>query len=182
LDANRAQLSFQESHGPQFQFHLGRGPKQRLILSEALQGYAPISSSLRYTNLLSTPDSENSAETLEGHRCAPVQVTVLSSDGAAHWFKTWGAADLNRFPLKIVTVGDDIGSTVLLSQVRPERSIGDAFEPPPGFTRYESGEAMVNELMLRQRELKRPTESGNLERGTDNRRGRRHGRSSQTDE
>jgi hypothetical protein len=146
------------------------------VLSEALQGYALISSSQRYTNLLITPDPESSpAEKLEGHRCAPVQVTVQSSDGAAHRFKAWRAADLNDLPLKIVLADGETGSAVLLSQVRPERPPADAFEPPNGFTRYESADAMANEIMLRQRDMRRPLEGGNFGRGTINPTGRRQG-------
>jgi hypothetical protein len=146
------------------------------VLSEALQGYAPMNSSLRYTNLLITPEPDGSpAEKLEGHRCAAEQVTVLSSDGAAHKFRAWRAADLNGFPLKIVPADGDTGSTVLLSQVRPERTPADAFEPPKGFTRYESADAMMNEIMLRQRDIRRPIESGNFVPGTINPPGRRQG-------
>ncbi|MEO8429194.1 MAG: hypothetical protein ABI651_19055 [Verrucomicrobiota bacterium] len=150
------------------------------VISDALQGYAPVNFSLRYTNLLVTPSPENSpAEKLEGHRCALEQITVFSSDGTAHRFKTWRAADLNGLPLKIVSADDDNGTTVLLSQVRPERPPADAFEAPNGFTRYESAEAMVNELMRRGRGIKGSTEGQSFQGAPSSYRGRRPGSSSQ---
>lgn len=139
------------------------------VLSEALQGYAPLTASLRYTNAIIAPDPENSVlGKLEGHRCASKQITALSNDGTTHRFKAWCAADLNGLPLKILLAGDDPASTVLLSQVRLEEPLPDMFEPPNGFTRYENTGAMAKELMLRQQSLHRRPESENPEHGADN--------------
>ena len=136
------------------------------VLSEALQAYAPITTSWRYTNFTVAPDPENApSENLDGHLCHPEQITAGSSDGTTHRFRVWRAADLKEIPLKLVAIGDYPITTVLLSQVRVLKSAPDKFEPPNDFTRYENAEAMANELLLRQQNLQPRPDGGNAAPG-----------------
>jgi hypothetical protein len=137
------------------------------VLSEVLQGYAPVTALQRFTNVIRAPDPESTpSEKLDGRRCRPERVTVLSNDGMSHRFQTWGAVDLNGLPLKMVAASDNPGATVLLSQVRIVKPPPAMFEPPSGFTRYDSAEAMANEILLRQQNLQRRPEGENPRHGT----------------
>ncbi len=152
--------------GQSFSFIWHVSQSSGYALSEALQAYAPITTSWRYTNFTVAPDPENApSENLDGHLCHPEQITAGSSDGTTHRFRVWRAEDLKEIPLKVVAIGDYPTTTVLLSQVRVLKSAPDRFEPPNDFTRYENAEAMANELLLRQQNLQQRPDGGNAAPG-----------------
>jgi hypothetical protein len=120
------------------------------VLSDALQGYAPISAVRRVTNVVVRPGASGSArETIEGHACAAEEVTIATSDGAVLAARVWRAEDLKGVPLRIVVEGVTNALTLRLSQVRFEAVSQGLFSPPDGFSRYETAESMMNELGLR---------------------------------
>ena len=161
-----SKTQFQDGADMGFSFIWHLSQNRGYVLSDALQGCAPVTASLRFTNSIITPDPERSPpEKLEGHRCAPEQITAFSSDGSTHSFKAWCAAELKGLPLKIVAAGETPASTVLLSQVRLVKPPPDMFEPPSGFTRYENAEALANELLLRRQNLQRRSDSASPEHG-----------------
>jgi hypothetical protein len=128
----------------------GRG----FLLSEALQGYAPISSSARLTNMVAVP-IEGSAQIFEGHPCRKEQVTVRMTDGRGVVVEVLKAADLGEFPLQITSTARGAPLTITFSKVRLEPPPASLFTPPESFTKYSSAEAIVDELALRQRNLKK---------------------------
>jgi len=130
----------------------GRG----YVFNEALQGYAPITSSLAVTNIAVQPVSAP-PENIAGHRCQPEQVTLVSNDGVKAAFEVWRAPDLNGLPLRITSAGNPGSFTFNLSSVRLEAPAAKIFAPPDGFTMYDSAESMVAELVTRQHNLKRNT-------------------------
>jgi hypothetical protein len=140
----------------------GRG----YVLNEALQGYAPIASTLRFTNAVAKPGAGGSApERIEGHLCEQQELVVSSSDGAAAEFRAWRAADLNGFPMRITWATNSTSCVLSFSKLQLEAPPGELLSPPDGFTKYESVEAMMNELLLRQTSGRRrfPGGPGGLE-------------------
>jgi hypothetical protein len=128
------------------------------MLSEALQGYAPISSGVRVTNVVIGTGTENSApEKIGGHPCEQEQVSVASSDGSATVFHIWRAMDLRGFAVRINPATNSTFLSLNFSSVRLETPSGELFQPPDGFTKYDSAEALMNELMARQQNLRRST-------------------------
>ena len=128
------------------------------VLNDPLQGYAPVSSHRYYTNLAAGAIQANPApERIAGHRCARAEVTVTANDGAATAFQVWRAEDLNGLPLRITSVVNDVPITLTFSTIRREQVPDDLFQPPNGFTKYESPEAMMTELALRKVNLGRKT-------------------------
>ena len=128
------------------------------LLSEALQGYAPISSRLQATNV-QTLASRPASEEVEGHRCQKTEVQVESNDGSKVPFQVWRAADLNGAPLRIGTAAPGRPVAVNLSKFRLGAPSGQLFLPPEGFTAHDSAETMMAEIAMRQENLKRkPTE------------------------
>jgi len=124
------------------------------LMSEALQGYAPISSSARLTNMVSSP-IEGSVQIFEGHPCRKEQVTLRMTDGRGAIVEVLKAADLGEFPLQITSTVRGSPLTITFSKVRLEPPPASLFSPPNSFTKYSSAEAMVDELALRQRNLKK---------------------------
>ena len=142
-----------------FNFVWDVAEQRGFLLSEALQGYAPISSEVAATNLISGP-ARPTSERLDGHDCEQVEFTVNSKGAAPAIFRVWRARDLQGFPMRILRVGDTRPLTLSCSRVRLEAPAAKLFQPPGDFTRYDSSEAIMAELALRQENLRRkPVES-----------------------
>lgn len=143
-------------------FFIWDGNQERgYVLSEELQGYAPIASDLKITNVSVTPDSAG-AESIQEHPCHRVLVDLALNNGAIAKFLEWQADDLRQFPLRVRSLNGPAPVTIEFSDVRLELAAPQLFNPPEGFTQYASSVALMNELMMRQSTLKqRP---GELER------------------
>lgn len=125
------------------------------MLNDPLQGYAPISYGRLFTNLATgTVPNSAATESVAGHPCQQVQVTVAANDGSVSGFRVWRATDLKGLPVRIAGVSDGTSLTLTLSKVKLEAVPNDLFQPPAGFTKYPSAEAMVNEMAMRQGNLK----------------------------
>lgn len=123
------------------------------VLSEALQGYAPVTMSVKPTNLTSLATS-TTTEAVEGHPCQQEQVTVAMSDGSSVGFRAWRATDLKHFPVRIVSSTNSTPFTLRFSNIRLAAPPADEFALPNGFTRYTSAEGMMTEMIVRQHNLK----------------------------
>jgi len=123
------------------------------VMSDTLQGYAPISSSLGFSNRV-VGASRSAPQKIDGHPCSPEQVTVSMNDGSASAFEVWRAADLNGFPVRIDFLNRAAPLTVILSQIRLGPPPGELFAPPQDFTKYPSAEAMMTEIAIREQHLK----------------------------
>ncbi len=131
------------------------------VLSEELQGYAPVSSNLKVTNVSMTPAAPPT-ETIGEHPCHHVEVALSLADGGTARFEEWLADDLKQFPVRIHAINSRVPATVSFSEVRLELAAPQLFNPPQGFTQYANAVALMNELMMRQSTLKqRPGELEN---------------------
>jgi hypothetical protein len=123
------------------------------VLSEALQGYAPITNAASVTNqvdLTAAPVSE----IVNGHPCHRGQLLLALSDGSGARLTEWRADDLRHFPVRVraETAGREV--TVDLTNIRLDLPSRDLFLPPASFTRYASSMALINELMIRESALR----------------------------
>jgi hypothetical protein len=126
------------------------------LLSDPLQAFSPYSSALQFTNVTAGPATTHAKrETIAGHPCEPVEAIVSASDGSIAAFRLWRATDLNGLPLRIICTSTGTPLTLNLSKPRLEKLPDDLFLPPSGFTKYDSAEALANELAVRQNSLKR---------------------------
>jgi len=128
------------------------------VLSEALQGYAPVSAELHVTSLESVPGG-SPAQRFSGHPCEPVTVIAQTADSTAA-FDLFRATDLRGFPVRIQTRSNAIPVTISLSNVRFEPISPEVFMPPDGFTLYPNPQAMADELAARQHNLRRRSSPG----------------------
>jgi hypothetical protein len=133
--------------------------QQGCLLSEALQGYAPVSSRIRVTNM-SARASSPAPEMVQGHACQKTEIELASNDGASARFRVWRATDLKGLPVRIVAAAPGRPVTVSLSNFRLQAPAARLFAPPDGFTHHDSAETMMAEMAMRQENLKRkPTEA-----------------------
>ena len=131
---------------------------QGFVWSEALQGYAPV-------HLSSIPSSlsthlNDSLTKLDGHPCQVEEAIVKMSDGSTASFKAFRALNFNRVPLLITSISNSPPVELSLSKIRPTAPPADVFAPPTDFTKYDSAETMVTELILRQHNLRRRSSGG----------------------
>ncbi len=125
------------------------------LLNDPMQAYAPISSSRQFTNVVTgAAPSSSQGERVAGHTCQPCEAVVAASDGTITAFRVWRASDLNGLPLRITCTSAGAPQTLTLSKARVAALPGDLFQPPAGFTKYDSAEALVSELAARRYKLK----------------------------
>ena len=126
------------------------------ILSGPMQSYAPVSFPRGYTNIVAKAAVRDAGlEKIAGHPCQESEVTITSADGVATSFQVWRATDLKGFPLRIAAGTNGTPLSLNFSKIRLELPPEEAFVPPTDFTRYSSGEAMMNEMAMRQESIKR---------------------------
>ncbi len=122
----------------------GRG----FVLSEALQGYAPLSDRPGVTNVALEPRPPDRRR-VDGRDCALELGRVERNDGSVALFQVWRAPDATRLPLEISSPTNQF--VLRLTKIRPEDPGARLFAPPEGFTKYPFPETLVDELAARQR-------------------------------
>ena len=142
------------SRPPGFSFIWNAAENRGWLLSEALQGSAPVSSGLSVTNM-AAEISPGAPRTIAGHPCQLETDTFRLSNGSTSVLKVWRATDLHGFPVQISSAGESTPLTIVFSRVKLGAPSAGLFSPPEGFTKYPSAEAMVDELAARQRNLRR---------------------------
>jgi hypothetical protein len=144
------------SHAQECAFLWDASGNRGFMLNDPMQAYAPMSSSLQFTNVAAGPAVNNATpETISGHRCQQSEVTVTANDGTATSFRVWRATDLKGLAVRITGTSSGSPLTLTLSKVRLEHLPGDLFLPPSSFTKYDSAEALMTELVARQMNYKR---------------------------
>ncbi len=120
------------------------------ILSEALQGYAPISTPTQITNFVTAAEAATpTVNAVNGHPGHESEVAVASDDGSTVKFAVWSAADLDDFPVRIRSLNAPVPFTLNLLELRTEQLAAKLFLPPEDFTPYASAAAMTSELAAR---------------------------------
>ena len=158
-DAKGAADKGQRSAGFSFLWDVAEG--SGCIFSETLQGFAPITAALRATNVFVQAKAAE-AQTIEGHRCDLGEATVTRTDGSVVSFEVWRAADLGGLAMRVTAVTNSTPVTLSLSKVRLERLPLEVFAVPNGFAKYASLEAMLTELTIRQHNVKRARNEGDI--------------------
>ena len=124
------------------------------VLSEALQGYAPVSAGLHVTNVLMEPVAA-AGQRFAGHPCESARADIQMADGTTAGFEVLKAIDLKDFPIRIESRTNAHVFTLSFSKVLLEPPSAKVFTPPDGFTEYSSPEAMADELAAREHNLRR---------------------------
>jgi len=93
--------------------------------------------------------TELGKETVDGHDCVKNKMVVTDKAGAKHESTVWVATDLKKFPVKIVTSEGGHAATILFKQVTFAKPDASQFEPPAGFTKYDSPQTMMQTEMMK---------------------------------
>ncbi len=118
------------------------------LLSDALQGYAPVSMSS-----FGAATNVTGLDGAKGASGARVKVTVEMSDGRKPQLMVTLMSDEVLFPAQ-VECGEPM-FTASFSKVSFKPPPASAFELPEGFAKFPSAEAMVDEMATRYRNYKR---------------------------
>jgi hypothetical protein len=122
------------------------------VLSEALQGYAPIYSDNESTGQLDII-KEGIQDNVNGHPCHRCEADVMLNNGLKARLTLWQADDAGHFPVRIETDEGPRHLTLDFSEIRLEYPSQELFLPPDGFTPYASSVALMNELIVRDSSL-----------------------------
>src|SRR5437588_11038548 len=109
------------------------------VLSEALQGYAPVSAPVRATNAVGQL-TRTAAQNIGGYQVQTELVTIALNDGSTNSFEVSRAIALKGFPVRINSAAIGPPLNLLFSKIRFELPPEQLFAPPADFTKYNSPE------------------------------------------
>jgi hypothetical protein len=105
--------------------------------------------------------TELGKETVDGHPCIKNKVVVTDDHGKTHESTVWNATDLKGFPVKIMTSEGGTAATLLFKNVNTSKPDASLFEPPSGYKKYDSNQAlMMDQMKKRMGGMNMPTPPG----------------------
>lgn len=93
--------------------------------------------------------TELGKEKAQGHDCVKNKVVVTDADGSKHESTVWNAPDLKKFPVKIHSAENGKEVVMAFKEVKLEKPEASQFEPPAGFTKYNSFMALMQAEMMK---------------------------------
>jgi hypothetical protein len=136
------------------------------VLSEALQGYAPIKSDAGPAGQINIIKEGIQAD-VNGHPCHRCAAVVVWNNGHTTHLTLWQADDAGHFPVRIETANGPDHMTLDFSEIRLEFPAQGIFLPPDGFTAYASSIALMNELIVRESSMAIKYQTGEFDEPTD---------------
>lgn len=118
-------------------------PDQRALFSMALPK-EDSEGSEKTPKIVKTPLGQ---ETIDGHPCTKNRVVLTDSAGQSTEATTWEASDLKGLPVQIQTQEAQTTSVVRFKEIQFSPPPADAFEPPSGFTKYDSADELRLSVM-----------------------------------
>ena len=88
-------------------------------------------------------------ETIDGHPCIKNNAVVTDKEGAKHESTVWNATDLKKFPIRIEQMENGAKVTMLFREVNLTKPAAELFEPPADSTKYESMQALMQQVMMK---------------------------------
>lgn len=86
-------------------------------------------------------------ETIDGHACAKTKVVISGGKDQSFEATTWNASDLKDFPIQIRAQEKENTSVIHFSNVQLAKPDAQDFEPPAGYTQYNSPQEMMQGMM-----------------------------------
>ena len=93
--------------------------------------------------------TELGKETVDGHPCVKNRVAVKDENGKEIEVITWNATDLKNFPIQIKTQEKENTSFVRFKGVQFNQPETGQFEPPAGYTQYNSPEDLMRGVLAK---------------------------------
>lgn len=91
--------------------------------------------------------TELGKETVDGHPCVKNKVLLPDGKGKNVEATTWNATDLKDFPVQIETKEAENTSRIHFAKVQLEKPDAKQFEPPEGYTQYNSPQELMQGMM-----------------------------------
>jgi hypothetical protein len=113
------------------------------VMSEALQGYAPVTSSVKAKKVALAPGPRGE------------QSAVVTLDNGSEWLFTLSRPDSGAVPTRISSVTNSPPFILKLARTRREAPPASLFVPPPDFAKYATPERLADELAARKNNLRR---------------------------
>ena len=125
---------------------------QGYVFSEAIQGYAPIYATVRFTNFL-VQVIGGPTERIEGHLVEKAAVTAMCNNGQTISLQQLRAQDMGNLPLQVESLNSPQSFKLALSRIQLNIPATELFLPPDGFTKYKSEAAILTEIGIRQQSI-----------------------------
>ncbi|MGH7988609.1 MAG: DUF4412 domain-containing protein [Limisphaerales bacterium] len=93
--------------------------------------------------------TELGKETVDGHPCVKNKAVVTDKQGEKHEFTVWNATDLKNFPIKIEMNEQGHPMTMSYSDISFSKPDASLFNPPAGYTKYDSMQEMMRSVMMK---------------------------------
>jgi len=122
---------------------------QGYVVSEALQGYAPLAGGVHFSNVL-TQVVTGGPDRLEDHPLDQANVTLLGENDQMFRLLVSRALDLDFLPVRIQSMNGPDLFTLTLSNLQRVRPGSGDFLVPYGFTKFAGAGALIDELVIRQ--------------------------------
>jgi hypothetical protein len=87
-------------------------------------------------------------DTLDGRACSKERLRLTQPDGATNQLVLWRAKDLKNVPVQVEFSDSGQVIRVRFSNVRFQSQPGNAFDVPPGLSKYGSMEDLVQSVLL----------------------------------
>jgi len=157
LTESKGRLYFESDSGEKnrsgrFALIWDTGRNQGWVMSEALQGVAPLNGTNWYSLARREPDA-STTDKQDGHPVQNTLVTLLGSDGKSWQYQVAQAADLAQLALQIHPLAGPEPVSLALSNIRLTPPAETLFVPPDDFSKYSSEAALLDELITRQRSV-----------------------------
>lgn len=157
LTESKGRLYFESDSGEKnrsgrFALIWDTGRNQGWVMSEALQGVAPLNGTNWYRLARREPDA-STTDKQDGHPVQNTLVTLLGSDGKSWQYQVAQAADLAQLALQIHPLAGPEPVSLALSNIRLTPPAETLFVPPDDFSKYSSEAALLDELITRQRSV-----------------------------
>jgi outer membrane lipoprotein-sorting protein len=127
--------------------------KSVYMIYPGMQSYVeskmPESEAVTNTSNFKTDITEIGKETVDGHPCIKNKVVITDDKGAKQECTVWNATDLEKFPLKIQSGEGRRAMTMTFKNVSRDKVASSQFDAPAGFTRYESMQSMMQQVMMK---------------------------------
>jgi len=88
-------------------------------------------------------------ETIDNHPCVKTKVKIVDDQGKTMDATAWYATDLKDFPVQIQTNEKEGTTIILFKQVQLTKPSASLFEPPAGYTQYNSQQELMQGIMKR---------------------------------
>lgn len=87
-------------------------------------------------------------ETVNGRPTVKNKVTITGEDGKKHQMTVWNATDLKDFPVKFAMKEGGAEVEVLYSDIKLGKPEAKLFEPPQGYEKFDSIQAMMMKKLM----------------------------------